>query len=48
MKFNVGNYDVDMIHHDPVIYTVTGILTEFECNAAMISIRTLKIYLFAF
>jgi len=32
MKFNVGNYDVDMIHHDPLIYTVTGILTEFECE----------------
>jgi len=32
MKFNLGNYDVDMIHHDPIIYTVSGILTKPECE----------------
>ena len=32
MKIELGDFEIDMIHHDPVIYTVTGILTELECE----------------
>ena len=32
MKLFLGNYEVDMIHHDPIIFTVEGILTNEECD----------------
>ena len=32
MKLNLGNYDVDMIYHDPIIFTVKGILSDTECD----------------
>ena len=32
MKMKLGNYDVDMIYHDPTIFTVEGILSDAECR----------------
>ena len=31
MKFNLGNYEINMVHHDPVVFTVDGILSNEEC-----------------
>ena len=32
MKMKLGNLDVEMIHHDPIIFTVASIVSEPECN----------------
>ena len=32
MKFNIGNYEINMVHHDPVVFTVDGILSNEECE----------------
>ena len=31
MKLKLGNYNIEMIHHDPTIFTVEGILRDDEC-----------------
>ena len=32
MKIELGHLDIEMVHHDPIIFTVAGILSESECN----------------
>ena len=32
MKLNLGNFDVEMIYHDPIVFTVRGILSDTECE----------------
>tara|TARA_Y100000590_G_scaffold401045_1_gene485639 strand:+ start:195 stop:836 length:642 start_codon:yes stop_codon:yes gene_type:complete len=32
MKMELGNYEVEMIYHDPMIFTVEGLLSESECE----------------
>lgn len=31
MKINLGQYEMDVIHHDPKIYTIKGVITPREC-----------------
>ena len=31
MKLNLGNFDVDMIYHDPIVFTVRNLLPDAEC-----------------
>ena len=32
MKLELGNYEMEMIFHDPLIFTLKGVLTEKECQ----------------
>lgn len=32
MKLKLGNYEVDMACHDPIVFTVDGILSDKECE----------------
>ena len=32
MKISLGKYEMEMIHHDPKVYTITGVITLDECN----------------
>ncbi|GIS75509.1 MAG: hypothetical protein CM1200mP12_12280 [Gammaproteobacteria bacterium] len=32
MKLELGNYEMEMIYHDPLIFTLKGVLTEEECQ----------------
>ena len=32
MKIELGNFEIEMIYHDPVIFTVEGILSDAECE----------------
>ena len=32
MKLELGNYEMDMISHEPLVYTLKGVLTELECQ----------------
>ena len=32
MKIELGNFKIEMIYHDPVIYTVESILSDVECE----------------
>jgi prolyl 4-hydroxylase len=32
MKFKIGPYDMELIHHDPKVYTVNGVISEEECE----------------
>ena len=32
MKLNLGNFDVDMIYHDPIVFTVRNMITDAECE----------------
>ena len=32
MKLKLGNYDIEIIHHDPTIFTVEQVLTDSECE----------------
>jgi len=31
MKMKLGNYDMEMFHHDPRVYTIKGFLSDLEC-----------------
>ena len=32
MKFQIAGYDVEIIHHDPKIYTIQEVITPDECE----------------
>ena len=32
MKLELGNYEMEMIFHDPLIFTLKGVLTDEECQ----------------
>tara|TARA_B100001750_G_C15454893_1_gene571031 strand:+ start:711 stop:1352 length:642 start_codon:yes stop_codon:yes gene_type:complete len=32
MKISLGKYEMEMIHHDPKIYTIMGVMSEDECD----------------
>jgi len=32
MKFDLGNFDVDILYHDPLVFTVKNFLTDAECK----------------
>ena len=32
MKISLGKYEMEMIHHDPKVYTIMGVITLDECN----------------
>jgi prolyl 4-hydroxylase len=32
MKLELGNYEMEMIFHDPLIFTLKGVLTDAECQ----------------
>ena len=32
MKIELGDFEIEMIYHDPVIYTVESILSDAECE----------------
>ena len=32
MKFELANFNVEMLHHDPIIFTVEGVMTDSECE----------------
>ena len=32
MKIELGDFEIDLIYHDPVIYTVESILSDVECE----------------
>jgi len=32
MKITLGKYEMEMIHHDPKIYTIMGVMTSEECT----------------
>ena len=32
MKFQIAGYDVEIIHHDPKIYTIQKAITPEECE----------------
>ena len=32
MKIELGHLDIEMVHHDPIIFSVAGILSESECS----------------
>ena len=32
MKISLGKYEMEMIHHDPKIFTIEGVLSKEECK----------------
>ena len=32
MKLELANLKVEMLHHDPIVYTVEGIISDSECK----------------
>ena len=32
MKISLGQYEMEMIHHDPKIFTIEGVLSKEECK----------------
>ena len=32
MKISLGKYEMEMVHHDPKVYTIMGVITLDECN----------------
>ena len=43
MKMELGHLDIEMVHHDPIIFTVAGILSESECNhIKSLALRNMK------
>ena len=32
MKLDVGNYEFEIVYHDPLVFTLKGVLSEGECN----------------
>lgn len=35
MKLEIGNFNIQMLHHDPMVYTVEGVLSDIECDHFM-------------
>ena len=31
MKLELGNFNIEMLHHDPIIFTVEGVMSDSEC-----------------
>ena len=32
MKIELGNFEMEVIHHNPLIYTLLGVLSDIECE----------------
>ena len=32
MKIALGNYEMELIHHDPKLYSIKGVITQQECK----------------
>jgi len=32
MKIELANFNIEMLHHDPIIFTVEGVMSELECE----------------
>ena len=32
MKLDLPNFNVEMLHHDPIIFTVEGVMSNSECE----------------
>ena len=32
MKLELGNFSIEMLYHDPIIFTVEGVLSDSECE----------------
>ena len=32
MKIELANFNIEMLHHDPIIFTVEGVMSELECQ----------------
>jgi len=32
MKLELGNFNIEMLYHDPIIFTVEGVMSELECQ----------------
>ena len=32
MKLELGNYEMEMVYHDPLIFTLKGVLSDEECK----------------
>ena len=32
MKLELGNFNIEMLYHDPIIFTIEGVLSDSECE----------------
>ena len=32
MKLELGNYEMEMVYHDPKVYSIEGLLSDLECT----------------